>query len=116
MYNLILNGISKYGNNKNAVKKIISIQKRAICYVNGTKKVHSEPIFKKYKILKFEDLKTVNDLNIAHSVVYGYAPDVIKSDIMKKEINDLHGLRRNILDLECNGAQTKSITKFIIPN
>ena len=109
-------GISIYGNNKNAVKKIISLQKRAICYVNGIKKVHSEPLFKKFKILKFEDLKTVNDLYIAHSVVYGYAPDVIKSDIKKIEINDLHDLRRNILDLECNGAQTKSITKFIIPN
>ena len=52
---------------------------------------------------------------IAHSVVNEYAPDIIKSDIKKVSIHNIHNLRRNLLDLEYNGANEKSITKFIIP-
>ena len=103
-------GISIYGNNSTAIKKIISLQKNAVCYIDCSKKVHSEPLFKKYKILKFEDLKYVNDMAIAHSVVHEYAPDIIKSDIKKVSIHNIHNLRRNLLDLEYNGANEKSIT------
>ena len=108
-------GISIYGNNTLAVKKIISLQKNAVCFIEGSKKVHSEPLFKKYKILKFEDIKYVNDMSIAHSVVHGYAPEIIKSDIKKVTQHNIHNLRRNPLDLEYNGANEKSITKYIIP-
>ena len=76
-------GISIYGNNSTAVKKIISLQKNAICFIEGSKKVHSEPLFKKYKILKFDDIKYVNDMSIAHSVIHNYAPEIIKADIKK---------------------------------
>ena len=36
----------------------------------------------RHKICK-EDIKYVNDMSIAHSVVHGYAPEIIKSDIKK---------------------------------
>lgn len=109
-------GISIYGNNSTAVKKIISLQKNAICFIEGSKKVHSEPLFKKYKILKFVDIKYVNDMSIAHSVIHNYAPEIIKADIKKVTQHNIHNLRRNPLDLEFNGANTKSITNYIIPH
>ena len=54
-------------------------------------------------------------MSIAHSVVHGYAPEIIKSDIKKVTQHNIHNLRRNPLDLEYNGANEKSITKYIIP-
>ena len=109
-------GICIYGNNKRATKPIISLQKNAVCNIHGSKKVHSEPLFKKYRILKFEDLLYVNKLSFAHSVVYNYAPEIIKMDIKKVNPNIHHDLRRNPLNLECNAAYPNSLTKFLIPN
>ena len=109
-------GICIYGNNKRATKPIISLQKNAVCNIHGSKKVHSEPLFKKYRILKFEDLLYVNKLSFAHSVVYNYAPEIIKLDIKKVNPNIHHDLRRNPLNLECNAAYPNSLTKFLIPN
>ena len=97
-------GISIYGNNSNACKKLISLQKNAVCYIEGSKKVHSEPLFKKFNILKFDDLKFLNDVSIAHSVFYKYAPTVIQEDILRVTPHDVHDLRRNTLDLVVNGA------------
>ena len=108
-------GISIYGNNSNACKKLISLQKNAVCYIEGYKKVHSEPLFKKFSILKFTDLKFLNDVSIAHSVIYKYAPTVIQEDILRVTPHNVHDLRRNTLDLVVNGANENSITKYIIP-
>ena len=109
-------GISIYGNNSNACKKLFSLQKNAVCYIEGHKKVHSEPLFKKFNILKFTDLKFLNDVSIAHSVFYKYAPTVIQEDILRVTPHNVHDLRRNTLDLVVNGANENSITKFIIPS
>ena len=97
------------------VKKIISLQKNAVCYIDGPKKVHSAPLFKKFNILKFEDLKFLNDVSIAHSVIYKYAPTVIQEDIIRVTPHNIHDLRRNTLDLIVNGSNEKSITKYIRP-
>ena len=108
-------GISIYGNNHHACKKIISLQKDALCFIDGPKKVHSAPLFKKFNILKFNDLKYLNDVSIAHSVIHKYAPKVTQEDIVRVTLHDQHDLRRNTLDLVVDGSNQKSITKFIIP-
>ena len=73
-------------------------------------------MFKKFSILKFADLKFLNDVSIAPSVIYKYAPTVIQEDILRVASHNIHDLRRNTLDLVVNGANENSITKFIIPS
>ena len=61
-------GVTAWGNNN--CNKIISLQKRAILHIHGaTSRIHTEHLFKKYKLLKFEDIKLINDISLAHSVV-----------------------------------------------
>ena len=99
-------GISIYRNNSYACKKIFSLQSDAVCFIDGPKKVHSSPLFKKYNILKVEDLKFHSDVSIAHSVIYKYAPIVIQEDIPRVTPHNIHDLF--IVD----GSNEKSITKF----
>ena len=91
-----------------ACRKIISLQKDAVCFIDA-------PLFKRYDILKFHDLKYLNDISIAHSVIHKYAPKVIQEDIIRVTLHNQHDLRRNTLDLVVDGFDEKSITKIVIP-
>ena len=108
-------GISIWApNNTKALNTITTIQKRIILNIHGSsRRIHTEPLFKKYKILKFKDLITYNNLLIGHSVFYEYAPTAILN-LIKKEVPH-ERLRRNIWNLKINGANKSSITKFTIP-
>ena len=61
---------------------------------------------------KFEDIKLLNDVAIAHSVVHQYAPSITQSDI--KKIQPHARNRRNIFNLEIDNTKKKSIAKYII--
>ena len=105
-------GITAWANNN--CNKIISLQKRAILHIHGaTSRLHSEHLFRKYKLLKFEDIKLINDISIAHSVVHNYAPQITKQDIKKIQPHERN--RRNLFNLEIDNLKKKSITKYIIP-
>ena len=107
-------GISIWANNKKTINKITTLQKRALLNLHGpSSKIHSEPLFKKYKILKFKDLIKYNNLMIGHSIFYEYAPKALL-DIIEKESTH-ERLRRNLWNLKINGANKLSITNYIIP-
>ena len=105
-------GITAWGNNN--CNKLISLQKRAILHIHGaTSRTHTEHLFRKYKLLKFEDIKLINDISIAHSVVHNYAPKITQQDIKKIQPHERN--RRNLFNLEIDNLKKKSITKYIIP-
>ncbi len=119
-YNTLSKPFMEYGisiwalNNTKAINTITTIQKRTIRNIHGSsRRIHTEPLFKKYKILKFKDLIKYNNLLIGHAVFYEYAPTAILNIIKKEEPHER--LRRNIWNLKINGANKSSITKFIIP-
>ena len=90
------------------------LQKRAIRSIGGKDtKTHTDPLFKKYKLLKFEDIIEYNKLSIAHTIFYNYAPTALKEHI-KREIPHPR-LRRNTDNLQIDGSNIKSISRYQIP-
>ena len=70
--------IAIWTNNKDTINSIIKIQKEAFRSINGsTSKNHTEPIFKKHKILKFSDLLEINKLTITHAIFHNYSPKAL---------------------------------------
>ena len=111
-------GISIWCNEVN-IKRIEKLQKRAIFAVDGpSNKRHSEPIFKKLGLLDVKDIKSLNDIGLAHGVIHNYSPILVTRSLQKKVINPIVNLRSNAntLDLEESQANSRSITKWIIPN
>lgn len=106
-------GISIWGSLDNNLKRISCLQKTAINHVNNTFKRHSEPLLRKYKTLKIQDIKYLNDISIAHSIIHGYAPNAISNSIQR--ITAHERLRRNTNNLHYTTQNPKSISKHIIP-
>ena len=119
IYNAIFKPHLEYGcaiwaNTKDTIDSITKLQKKAIRSINGSKsKKHTEPIFKKLKILKFSDLLEINKLTIAHAIFHNYAPKALYEHIQKETQHER--LRRNIFNLKIDGSNKKSITKYLIP-
>ena len=110
-------GLPIWGQNPSFLKKLDSLQKRAIFHVHGaSSKVHSEPLFKKYKILKIKDIKYIQELGIAHSIIHEYAPKMVRESIPRNETHPRYDLRRPITDLQENGANTKSVCNYAVPH
>ena len=73
----ILYGIELWGKSKSQLfTKLITLQKKAIRTIEN--KIHTEPIMKKYKILKVRDEHTVAVKNLAWSLIRNTAPISIK--------------------------------------
>ena len=60
--------------------------------------MHTEHLFRKYKLPKFEDIKLINDISIAHSIVHGYASQITQQDIKKVQPHERNC--RNLFNLE----------------
>ena len=109
-------GLPIWGQNASFLSKIISLQERAIFHINGSRaKLHSEPLFKKYNILKIQDIKYLQELNIAHSIIHDYAPTLVKESIPRNINHPLYNFRRPPSDLQINGENKGSVCKFCIP-
>ena len=69
-------GISAWGNSSsNDIKRICSLQKRAIRYIsNANYNSHTGAIFKKFNILKFHDLFKLNQAMFMHKYIAGKLP------------------------------------------
>ena len=107
-------GCAIWANNKDIVETISKLQKKAIRSINGTtSKRHSEPLLKKHNLLKFKDIIEINKLSIAHSIVHNYAPAALQEHIQKEMPHER--LRRNLLNIKIDGSNTKSTTKYTIP-
>ena len=65
--------------------------------------MHTEHIFRKYKLLKFEDIKLINDISIAHSIVHGYASQITQQDIKKVQPHERNC--RNLFNLEIDNLK-----------
>ena len=110
-------GVGFWGQNENKTKKIVKLQKNALRYIYGaSNKVHSKPLMRKYNILSFEDVVKINQLSIAHSVVYKKAPKAILSDLQMQNRNLVRPLRNNDLELKIDRSNKKSLCKFVIPD
>ena len=108
-------GISIYGKKSN-LKKIESLQKTAIYAIDGpSNKRHSEPLFKKHKLLKLEHIKQLNDISTAHAIIHNYAPDKLQTCFSKVRPHEEIYLRRNFLNLEFTQTTNESIFKTTIP-
>ena len=69
-------GICAWGRSKSKnIDRIISLQKRAIrCIFNVKYNAHTDPIFLKLRVLKFNDLLNLNQSYFVHSFIYDKLP------------------------------------------
>ena len=69
-------GLTAWGNsNSNNIKRICSLQKRAIRYIsNADFNSHTGAMFKKFNILKFHDLVKLNQAMFMHKYIAGTLP------------------------------------------
>ena len=105
-------GLPIWGQIPTFLTKIESLQKRAIFHVHGSSaKLHSEPLFKKYNILKLKDMKLIQELNIAHSIIHEYAPIPVREAIPRNEEHP----RYTFSDLQYFGDNQKSVCKYAVP-
>ena len=105
-----------WGKSRESEEKIERLQRKALLLINGSSaKIHSEPLFKKFNVLKFKDFKKLQQISIAHSVVYKYAPSPL-IDAMPREIeHEIFNLRRNTYRIQIQGTNRKSLLNQIIP-
>ena len=109
-------GLPIWGQSPTFLTKIESLQKRAIFHVHGSSvKLHSEPLFKKYNILKLKDMKLIQELNIAHSIIHEYAPIPVREAIPRNEEHPRYTFRRPFSDLQYFGDNQKSVCKYAVP-
>ena len=107
--------IAIWTNNKDTINSIIKIQKEAFRSINGsTSKNHTEPIFKKHKILKFSDLLEINKLTITHAIFHNYSPKALYEQSHIQIETQHERLKRIILNLKIYGSNKKLITKNLI--
>ena len=122
IYNSIFKPFMDYGsiiwsNSIEREEKILKLQKKAIINIHGSSsKTHSEPLFKKYKILKFKDSKFVQTINLAHSVIYNRCPQAVKDCLPLEEEHPIYNLRHDIMNFKVNNSNPKSLCDSIIPN
>ena len=110
-------GLPIWGQNSTFLNKIESLQKRAIFHVHGSSaKLHSEPLFKKYNVLKIKDIKYLQELNIAHSIIHEYAPELVRESIPRNMTHHRYDFRRPFSDLQEIGDNQKSACKYAIPH
>ena len=69
-------GICAWGRSKSKnIDRIFSLQKRAMrCIFNVKYNAHTDPIFLKLRVLKFNDLLNLNQSYFVHSFVYNKLP------------------------------------------
>ena len=120
IYNAIFKPHLEYGTpiwsaSKATKNKLITQQKRAIRYIDGKDaKKHSEHLFKRFKILKFDDLVKYNNILLGHSIIHNYAPPAVLNCF--KRVEPHIRLRRNLSNFQINRSDRSSIFNFIIPN
>lgn len=108
-------GISIWSANKATISTLKTQQKRAIRNIDGkSKKKHTEHLFKRFKILQIDDMIKYNNLLLGHSIIHDYAPTATKNCFNRIEPHPR--LRRNLLNLQYNGANPMSVFDYIIPN
>ena len=110
-------GLPIWGQRSSLLSKIESLQKKAVFHIHGSSaKMHSEPLFKQYNILKLKDLKYIQELNIAHSIIHEYAPLPVQNSIPKNVEHPRYNFRRPFTDLQEIGDNEKSVCKYAIPH
>ena len=88
-------GITCWPVKNNYLSQIFQLQKKAIRYIDGgSAKKHTEPLFRKHKLLKIHDIVEYHRLLLAHSIKFGYAPKQMYSIL--QNINEHDRLRRNL--------------------
>ena len=98
-------------------EKMLKLQKKAIIYIHGSSsKIHTEPLFKHYKILKFKDSRFVQTINLAHSVIHNQCPQAIQDCLPLEEEHPIYNLRFDLKKFKTNNSNPKSICDSIIPN
>ena len=95
-------GISVWGDSKTSyIKKIETIQRKATrSIVNGKYNAHTEPIFRKLKILKFKDMVDQGRENIMFAINKKEAP--IGTQKLFQKVDPSNRLRQNNLDFEAS--------------
>ena len=95
-------GISVWGDSKTSyIKKIETIQRKATrSIVNGKYNAHTEPIFRKLKILKFKDMVDQGRENIMFAINKKVAP--IGTQKLFQKVDPSNRLRQNNLDFEAS--------------
>ena len=105
-----------WGTSREVENKIERLQRTALLLVNGSSaKIHSEPLFSKFKVLKFKDTKIIQQISIAHSIVYEKAPVSLREAMPRVVEHEIFNLRRNTYKLQTFGTNRNSVCNQIIP-
>ena len=107
-------GLIVWGHASNYLKKKIFIsQKKALRYIDNAKRLaHSEPLFKKYSILKFKDLLEFNQAAFMYRYTYKLLPKSFDDFFVKL----LHFERSlNYKTETCKNRYLKNYTSVTLP-
>ena len=108
-------GISVWGDSKTSfIKKIETIQRKATrSIVNGKYNAHTDPIFKKLKILKIKDMVDQGRVNIMFAINKKEAP--IGTQKLFKKADPSNRLRQNHLNFEASFTPDDIIGNNFLP-
>ena len=107
-------GLLSYGcGNKSKLKKIITLQKKAIRHVaNVGYRAHTEPIFSNLEILKFGDLHKYNILNFMHKFSRNLLPASFNGTFtLARETEDVN-IRDSFYNYQINVPTKKMLECF----
>ena len=86
-----------WGQNSNAIKQTISLQKKAIRLMSfSPHQDHSSPLFKSLGLLKLVDIVQQNNIMFTHNVINGKTPAIFHNYFSFTEINHEHQTINNL--------------------
>ena len=110
-------GINIWTTNKKATERIEKLQKKAIKLIDGgNMKKHTEPLFKKLKILQLNDLIKYHYIITAFTIIHNKAPKQVIRCFEREVPHPILNLRRNLQNFKRPDVNNKkSIFKYILP-
>ena len=96
-YSHLSYGCQLWGQNSNAIKQTISLQKKAIRLMSFAHyQDHSSPLFKSSGLLKLVDVVQQNNMIFTHNVINGKTPSVFSNYFSFAETNHEHQTVNNL--------------------
>lgn len=90
-------GLLAWGKNPGT---LVQLQKKAIRIIAKTKyNAHTDPLFKRFKILKLEDLKKLNELKFFHKITNSMLPEYFLNNFINTNYNIHNISTRNATSL-----------------
>ena len=98
--------------------KLVKLQKKAVRIISKAKyNAHTDPIFKKFKLLKLPDIFQIQSIKLFYKHEHGLLPSYFRNMFQKEDVNHIYNLRRRQLlkTHYTNKESTKKTIRWLIP-